>query len=306
MEVESRPVNESLQEIDDESWIIGDRIIISRRYSPTSDFTWSDGRGSYYTVSEAPDPLPPSRTLPSASPIEKVYDAGGVSAVWRIGGAFCKVKILDPDATREHVTLAYMNSKRPLSFATPDVPYHAEYDGRYYIILSGLTGQDLTTAWPDMDEAMKQYYVSRIANICQELTKWEANSISDVDGRHLSELYLTRLGLPKDCSPRNLLNNCKNLEMDCSIFLFYHCDLGPGNIIVNPADRSLGIIDWETAGFVPREWIRTNFCVSSGMDLPGDDQDTRVDWRRRVLRQLGQDGFTEIADQWMTWWRNKD
>ncbi len=33
--------------------------------------------------------------------------------------------------------------------------------------------------------------------------------------------------------------------MDCSSFGFYHCDLGPGNIIVN--DR-IGILDWETAG----------------------------------------------------------
>lgn len=70
-----------------------------------------------------------------------VHDASGESAVWSIGEAFCKVKVLDSGATREHVTLCYLHNKRPLSFAIPDVHYHAEYDGRYYIILSSLTGQ---------------------------------------------------------------------------------------------------------------------------------------------------------------------
>jgi len=304
MSVEARPVNESIQEINDDSWVIGNRILLSRRRSPSSGSRWSDGRGSFYVISDAPYPLPSSRPLPASSNIQMVYDAGGVSAVWSMGDAFCKVKILDPGATREHVTLDYLHNKRPLSFATPDVHYHAEYDGRYYIILSRLTGQTLIEAWPNMDEAMKQHYVSRVANICKELAVWQADGISGVDGQHLSDRFLTRLGLPKDCSPRNLLNNCKDLGMDCSTFVFYHCDLGPGNIIVT--EGSIGIIDWETAGFVPKEWIRTKFCVSSGMDLPGGDQDSRVDWRRRVQRQLEKKGFPEIGERWMTWWSNKD
>jgi hypothetical protein len=28
------------------------------------------------------------------------------------------------------------------------------------------------------------------------------------------------------------------------------------------------MIDWETAGYVPREWVRTKFHLSSGMDFP--------------------------------------
>ncbi|MCJ1386828.1 hypothetical protein MMC17_009956 [Xylographa soralifera] len=307
MSVKPRPVNESIQEIDDNSWFIGDRILLSQRCSPPqSGFTWSDGRGSYYVVSETSYPLPQSRPLSSTTHIEKVYDAGDASAVWSIGGAFCKVKILDPDATREHVTLEYLHSKPSLSFAIPDVHYHAEYDGRYYIFVGGLTGLTLTQAWPSMDEAMKQHYVSRVANICKELAGWEADCISGVDGRHLSDRFLTQLKAPSDCSPRNLLNNCKDLGMDCSIFIFYHCDLGPGNIIVNPAEGSIGIIDWETAGFVPKEWIRTKFRLSSGLDLPGDDHDSRGEWRGRVQRQLGGEGFPEIVDQWMIWWLDED
>ena len=306
MPIEPRPVNESIQEINDNSWLIGNKILLSRRRLPSSGFTWSDGKGSFYVISEAPYPLPPSRPLSATTNIQIVYDAGGVSAVWSIGDAFCKVKILDPGTTREHVTLDYLHNKRPISFATPDVHYHAEYDGRYYIILSSLTGQTLIKAWPDMDEEMKKHYVSQVTNSCKELAAWQADSISGIDGRYLSDRFLTRFGLSEDCSPQTLLNNCKDLGMDCSTFVFYHCDLGPGNIIVNPEKGSIGIIDWETAGFVPKEWIRTKFCVSSGMDLPDGDQESRVDWRRRVQRQLGKEGFPEITDRWMTWWSNED
>lgn len=303
MSVEN-PLNESIREIDDNSWIVGNKILLSRQRSPPSGFGWGDGTGSFYVISDAPYPPPPSRPLLATSNIQMVYDAGGVSAVWSIGNAFCKVKILDPDATREHITLDYLHKKPSLSFAIPDVHYYAEYNGRYYIILSRLVGQTLIETWPNIDEAMKQHYVSRIADICKELAVWQADSISGVDGQHLSDQYLTRSGLPNDTRPQNLLNNCKELGMDCSTFVFYHCDLGPGNIIVS--GRSIGIIDWETAGFVPKEWIGTKFRVSSGMDLPNSDQDARVDWRRRVQRQLEKEGFAEIALQWMAWWRNND
>ncbi|KAJ8063238.1 hypothetical protein OCU04_008471 [Sclerotinia nivalis] len=127
----------------------------SRQRSPSSNYTWSDGKGLFYVVSEALYPLPASRPLPATTHIEMVYDAGGVSVVWSIGDALCKVKILDPNATREHITLDYLHNKHPLSFAIPDVHYYTEYDGRYDIILSRLTSQTLIEPWPNIGEAIK-------------------------------------------------------------------------------------------------------------------------------------------------------
>ena len=60
--------------------------------------------------------------------------------------------------------------------------------------------------------------------------------------------------------------------MECSSFYFYHCDLGPVNIIVDSATESIGLIDWEIAGFVPRDWIRTKFHCYSGHDLEFEDK----------------------------------
>jgi hypothetical protein len=65
MPVKARPVNESIQEINDSSWVIGDRILVSRRRSPLSGSALSDGKGSFYVISEAQCPLPPSRPLPA-------------------------------------------------------------------------------------------------------------------------------------------------------------------------------------------------------------------------------------------------
>ncbi|KAK7398313.1 hypothetical protein QQX98_012314 [Neonectria punicea] len=301
---ETHPINESIREIDGDYWLIADRLLLSRQRLPSSNQpSWSDGNGLFYVLSDATGPRSESRPLSETSELQKVYDAGGVSAVWRVGEAFIKVKeVTMPNATREHVTLDYLHSKGPLGFGIPNVHYHAEFNGRYYIVLSRLPGQTLSEAWPNMDEPIKQDYVRRIANICEQLAAWKGDSISGVDAHQLSDLFFTKLGGEKNCDPQNILNNCKELGMDCSSFVFYHCDLGPGNIIVNPTRGSIGILDWETAGFVPREWIRTKFCFSSGMDLPVEDEDIRPDWRRRVSRQLRDMGFPEVVDEWWVWW----
>lgn len=129
-----------------------------------------------------------------------------MSAFWSIvSGPFCKVKILDLGTTREHVTLDYLHNKRLLGFAIPE---HKEYDGGYYVILSRLTGQTLSQAWPNMNEAIKQHYISHVVNICSELAVWQADIIGGIECWYLSESYLTQLGQPKDFSPRNLLDNC--------------------------------------------------------------------------------------------------
>lgn len=104
-----------ITEIDDKTWIIGDTLLLSLTKSPSSNSTWNDGIGSYYIVSEAQKPLPPLRPLPATSQIKMVHTAGGQSAVWSICNAFCKVKILEPDVTKEHVTLEHLHRKTSLS-----------------------------------------------------------------------------------------------------------------------------------------------------------------------------------------------
>lgn len=138
----SYPVRESIRQVDDNTWLIGNHLLLSHTTTLTN-CTWQDGNRGGYTITNAPDPLPESHLLSDTSPkIRLIYEAGDVSAVFTIGpDVFCKVRVLDiPDVTREHVTLEWLHQRR-WSFAIPNVLYHAEHDGRYYIILSKVPGE---------------------------------------------------------------------------------------------------------------------------------------------------------------------
>ncbi|CVL08878.1 uncharacterized protein FMAN_14112 [Fusarium mangiferae] len=299
------PVNDSIREIDDMSWLLGEKLILSRSCSASPPFSWYDGSTFYYRITEATQKpqISRSRLTALSDSVRLVHSAGNESAVWEVGNAFVKVKLSGPpDTTREHVTLAWVKDRSP-SFAIPEVLYHDEWEGRYYLVLSKVPGQTLAQIWSSMDEATKFRYVDRIVDVCQELAEYKANFIGGVDGRYLPDSLLIKRGGEKDFSNQNLAKNCKDLKMDCTEFVFFHCDLGPGNLVI-ASNGLLGIIDWETAGFVPKQWIRTRFCVSDGLNLPGTD-DARFDWRKSVQKQLSTKGYEEIADAWMAWWQSE-
>ncbi|KAH8697398.1 hypothetical protein BGW36DRAFT_427364 [Talaromyces proteolyticus] len=303
------PINTSIREISDNSWLIADNLLLSRQQTVSPSLaSWSDENGAFFVLSSATAPIPETRPLPATSELQKVYDAGDVSAVWRVGEAFIKLKdLITPKATREHTTLQYLRDKHPLDFNIPEVYYYADLGKRYLIILGRLPGLTLNDIWYEMDETVRQACVSRIANICKSLTTWTGESISGVDGNQLTEEYLIKPRAEMDFDPSHLLKSCDEIGMDCSSFVFYHCDLGPGNILFDRTDCSIGIIDWETAGYVPKEWIRTKFRCSSGMDLPEKLEEVipQHDWRRRVSQELEKLGFSDVVENWLTWWAVK-
>jgi hypothetical protein len=77
----------------------------------------------------------------------------------------------------------------------------------------------------------------------------------------------------------------------------------PGNLLIELPSGAVSVIDWETVGYVPREWIMTKFRLCSGMDFEKDAGISETtDWRVRVSQQLGKDGFPDVADGWVAWW----
>lgn len=181
--------------------------------------SWRDGNGGFFVLSAATTNTPPSETQPLSGrgEIRKVHDAGGVSAVWRVGEAFVKLKeTISSHATKEHTTLEYLRDRQPLNFHIPDVHYHADLGNRYLIVLGGLAGRTLNDAWDEMDDTTRQECVSRIASICMELTTWEGDIIGGVDGKQLTNQYLLKSSAEMNFNPCNLLKNCKEMGMDCS------------------------------------------------------------------------------------------
>ncbi|KAJ5368624.1 uncharacterized protein N7496_008384 [Penicillium cataractarum] len=88
------------------------------------------------------------------------------------------------------------------------------------------------------------------------------------------------------------------MSMDVSIFVFYHCDLGPTNILVDTSTGLLGIIYWELAVYVPIGWVRTKSRLSAGMDFNYGDEDSKKDWRRSVAQHLEKMGYRDVVDAW--------
>ncbi len=291
-------VNDSIESIATTTWLIGRNLLLSRQpsSSPTQP-SWSDSNGQFFVLSPAPSPLPPTQPhQEDSTDLPRVYAAGDQSAVWRAGEAFIKIRGLEyPSVTREHVTLEFLRRRQPLGFEIPRVLYHGEWDGKYYQVLSRVPGMTLTEAWPAMDEELRQYYIGRVAEVCRELAEWKGEKVCGVDGRDLSEFYIARK--EPELDPTGMRESCVAMGMDVGELVFYHCDLGPGNVIVDLETKGMGIIDWEIAGYVPREWVRTKFHVSSGMDFPNvKDEDARSDWRRFVARKLDAMGFVEVID----------
>lgn len=302
------PIRDSIKKIDGDQWLIGGQILLrSRGFSLLS--TWYDEAADFsYSLTEAPTPPPPSVPLsPHDSTIQLVYDVGNSSAVWSVGNdAFCKVKYRVANTTPEAATLAFIHAKE-LNFEIPKVLHQTENDDRTYLFLSRVRGRTLATAWPSLNESWRQRYVNTVVDICETLQLFESDKLSGVDGKNMPEKYLIADGAKENFSSQNLQKGCEMMGMDCSKFFFYHADLGPGNIIVEekPESGSIGIIDWETAGFFPKGWVRTKFRVSSGLNLPSLVTDTPRWWRSEMQKLLGKRGFGDYSDEWFSWWEGQ-
>ena len=306
----TRHVNKSLRTIAENTWAVNEKFLLTRQRQQDQEagsHAWQDDEGWSYALTEPNEPLPPPHEVEQDVPFPLVYDAGGMTiysghAVWKVGNAFLKIIVPDsPLATREHVTLQALSTET-FSFAIPKVLFHGECAGRYHIVLTEIPGKTVISAWWDMTECEKQTCVQRVADACKELAAWRQDSqICGLDGKQLSEngfaIYADDDDL--DFSPGFLQERCAELGMTClSPFEFYHCDLSPGNVIWNGLEGRLGIIDWERAGFVPREWVRTNFIVAPGMSLDRLDLDhgENFQWAVRMFDRLGEEGFPEVSD----------
>ncbi|KAF4470695.1 kinase-like domain [Fusarium albosuccineum] len=236
-----------------------------------------------------------------------MHDSANISAVWDFGDVVLKIKLFQTrkGCTREGVTLNWLANQK-LSFAIPRVLHYSEDDDQSYLFSTRLPGITINSAWPSMDEDHRQYYVQQVVEICIQLSAHSSAEIGGVDGAQLADGWLDPVTF--DFRPDTLLGNCAQLGMSSTLFHFSHNDLAPGNIIIDPNKKRLvGIIDWEMAGYVPREWISTKFGVSWGLDLEMMNVSglSEADWRHRVHQALKEEGFSDVSDGWKKWYNER-
>ncbi|KAL8380689.1 hypothetical protein RB595_005120 [Gaeumannomyces hyphopodioides] len=290
------PVKDCFREVDAQSWIIAGHLLLKRfpeATSPLPEMSWSADYmdGGYYTLENAPRPLPktyPMGTTGERDPFGVIEGCDGRRGVFTVGAVILKISIVHPryaHATREHTTLAWLKErKESFSFKFPEVVAHYEFNGRYFLFMTGFNFITLDMAWlrlPTLDQAWtrmpdveKKAAGDRVAAFCHELAAFKKTDglPSGVDGGLLGPTWL----LPDDpdgrqvarCSPEIVARECEEMGMDCSDLVFAHNDLSLGNVLVDENFAASIVIDWETAGFVPREWVRTVGLLSHAYLMP--------------------------------------
>ncbi|KAI0110315.1 hypothetical protein GGR51DRAFT_86218 [Nemania sp. FL0031] len=323
--MKSRAPMFGLTTINNDSWLIGDRAILSRRFSkpwPTDTLnlisTWTASDGGYYAITDAPV-IPPSRPWKPGDGPALIHLAGGVGAtiddsgvaaltakcVYSIGDVCIKMHhTIHCDSADEHITIEELSKHFPLpnrTFALPTVLYHARYDDRYFLITSKVPGETAAQLWWDFNNTTKDRYANLIAEACIKVATLTSNNLgTGIDGTISNRFgkLLTRKDMP------NILANCDAVNISIQPpFCFFHDDIGPTNVVIDRQKGTVRIIDWQGALFVPREWIGINFARGLAMvqDPPIPENYQSNDYAQRVWRALQRRGFSNDGSVWLEW-----
>ncbi|POR31094.1 Kinase-like domain-containing protein [Tolypocladium paradoxum] len=287
-------VRDSVKQIDKTSWLVGSKHVLRHVQGPRrEDCLWENSSdGSYYTLSAAPVPPPDAGPLAPDGHALQIHDAGDVSAVFSFGDALIiKVRIANDNTRREPETLAFL-AQQQLSFDIPTVLFYTEDAGKTYLVEPCAPGKRLNEAWWEMPEEEKEHVVTRVSEICAEIKVFRSSDLTGVDYN-----WLDPLQEPGDQRVEVLQQHCKELGMDCSVFVLSHNDLGPTNIIIN--GNRIVVLDWEMAGYAPLEWVRTKFAICGALcveRVSSTSVERNSEYPVRVEQKLGEMGFPEVTE----------
>ncbi|QPC79168.1 hypothetical protein HYE68_009920 [Fusarium pseudograminearum] len=252
-------IHDLVREVNENSWIINDGALITRHHSKPAQPYWEDGEGSFFTMEEAPEPRPSTRRISDSCPIT---DACRMSTnawgIFKIGQAYLNVTL--NIGAQQHNTLEVL-SKRSYDFMIPTEYCHAVYGIYYYIVHTILPGKSIAEVWTKTkDDALKTKWAQQIAEAYDQLSKWHGDRVCGVDGGNLAYTFSTKSPNWHDFSnfaPEALQKNYKEIGLDCSEFVFAHNNTMPLAFMVDETKGLLGINFWDSAGFVPRDFVRT-------------------------------------------------
>ncbi|KAL8303551.1 hypothetical protein RB600_007146 [Gaeumannomyces tritici] len=176
MSDDALPVRDSIREVlkyrtevveTPTEWIIGGRLLLTHHplaeSPPAGKTSWPGGERDkgYYTLEDAPQPLPWSRPVREGR-FEEWRKPKSLLSIRRIGEADLKVSIIkspfdDTEVTREHVVLEWLaQRKEHFSFDFPQVLHHHQLHGRYFLLVRRPDGKQLQLKAASMSDQEKE------------------------------------------------------------------------------------------------------------------------------------------------------
>lgn len=315
----------SVHQTQESQWALQTMMVCERDPAPSPHIiSWADPSGVRFSVRErTKEERDISSDTPSSEAAEgdRIHKAGTGAAVWKLGGAFVKVKAWRKGMELEAETIAFVKQKAS-SVPVPEV-LHSWIDhawNRSFTIIRAINGDTLANVWKSLQDPQRQSVAATVADYCAQLAQLTSPTLQTATSHGVLEPFLTieppfeepswKPNLLGPFSPSDLdtyLNRGgsgtpKGLELD---FHFYHADLGPTNIMVSEDGELSGIIDWESAGYYPRFWLGTKPLVSAGFYLPDDGSgiQQRKEWALLLADHLKKAGFPSDLETYACWKR---
>ena len=170
----------------------------------------------------------------------------------------------------------------------------------------------MSEAWTAVPSDRRAQLATKIAQFCKTLAVSTSQRLETADGKGVIEPFLT--AQPPDCEPSwrpQFLGPYSIEQLQAYLsdslatnattpFVFFHADLGPGNIMVDDKGDLVAVLDWESAAFYPMFWLGTKPLVSAGFLLPEGNGD-RKEWAVLLTKALEREGFTSDLEKYLSW-----
>lgn len=304
------PARESLKRLNLGTSIICAKLGAGDPRPTDSIISWQDGNSTFHLLPRDDSLLLGSNEGDSA--IGRIQECGTGGAVWGIGNeVICKVKGWCEGRQLEASTIGFVRDNFP-SIPLPEVLYSwiDRPINRTFLIMKRCHARTLNVAWPSLSTDQRQPIANEMAEHCVTPAGKTSLKYESASGSGVFEYWL--MGEPPASNPtwlpmtlgplsgpelKEYMSNISSEPVphfDTSL-PFYHCDLGPTNILVsNDGGSVAAIIDWEAAAYFPSFWVATRPATNWAYRLsePTIDPEELNGWSSLFSRALVGKGFS--------------
>lgn len=258
------------------------------------------------------------RNMPSSRASANEKSLLGTSwGLWLFGkDSFCKVRSWHDAMEDEKDTIDFVHTCCP-TIPLPEVIFSwidREWS-RTFIITRRIPGKTLDRRWWSLTESQRSEIARQVAEYCRDLSRTTSSNLESATKGGLLDYHLNdvapknhpsckmRLVGPYSFDDLNLFLRRRMEHSDQPLpsfentFHFYHLLLSPASIMISEEGKVTGILDWGSAGFVPKFWFTLKTLISAGFILEetfeGQLRSDRFPWAFLLHDALVAEGFED-------------